>query len=668
MKISLDWLTEFTPGDLSAQAAADALTAGGLNVESIEGAGPQSVLEVEVTSNRGDCLCHLGVAREVAALMGRTFADLNPTAVASGPAIGSSVQVRIEAPQLCPHYTARLIRGVRIAPSPPRIAARLLAAGVRPINNVVDATNYVLLEMGQPLHAFDFSRLGGGQIVVRQARVGETLVTLDGQERKLAASMPVIADAAHPVALAGVMGGQGSQVTDATTDVLLESARFDPLAVRRASRALGLRSESSYRFERGIDPTLPERASLRAAQLILETAGGQLAEGMASDGREGYEPVSLQLRLNRLNQLLGTALPTEEVVRALDRLHLNPVLQGDGISVRVPSWRLDLNIEADLIEEVARVIGYDRLPLRQEISIRVAPPDAAAAAVQTIRQTLVAAGFFEAVTFSFVSDALKTDFFPPGAKALAADPAVRKADATLRPSLLPGLLESVRHNETVGTPGAMLFEIGSAYLAGEGAAPDEQRRLGLVGGGDWRGLRGALECLLEKLDADKPVRFVAAERAGFARGACASVEWNGRPIGFAGQVAQAIADKLSLRQAPMAAELDLKSLIAGAVAVPRLHPLPQFPEARRDLSLVVDDALAYEKIEQALRQSAPPHLEAIEYVTTFRGKPLQAGRKSVTVTLVFRDEAGTLTGEQVESAVSTAVAAAAERIGATLRQ
>jgi phenylalanyl-tRNA synthetase beta chain len=663
MKICLEWLTEFTPGEIDAQSVADALTAGGLNVESIEGAGPQAVLEVEVTSNRGDCLCHVGVAREVAALMGRSFAEPRPAATESGEPISSLVKVHIEAPQFCPHYTARLIRGVRIAPSPPRIAARLLAAGVRPINNVVDATNYVLLEMGQPLHAFDFAKLSGGQIVVRQARAGEPLVTLDGQERKLAASMLVIADAAHAVALAGVMGGQASQVTDATVDVLLESARFDPLAVRRASRALGLRSESSYRFERGLDPTLPARASLRAAQLILEMAGGQLASGMASDGREGYEPVTLQLRLSRLNQVLGTTLPKEEVVEALTRLHLQPVLHGERIEVRVPSWRLDLNIEADLIEEVARVIGYDRLEVRREISIRVAPPDAAAAAVQTIRQTLVAAGFFEAVTFSFVSNALKTVFFPPGAKALSADPAVRKADATLRPSLLPGLLESVRHNETVGTPGAMLFEIGSAYLAG-----DEQRRLGFVGGGDWRGLRGAVECLLEKLDADKPLRFIAAERAGFAHGACAAVEWNGKPIGFAGQIAQTIADKLSLRQAPMAAELDLNSLIAGAVAVPRLHPLPQFPAARRDLSLVVDDAMAYEKIEQALRQAALPHLEAIEYVTTFRGKPLETGRKSVTVTLVFRDEAGTLTGEQVESAVSTAVAAAAEKLGATLRQ
>jgi phenylalanyl-tRNA synthetase beta chain len=671
MRISLEWLAEFTPGGLDARAVADALTAGGLNVETVEGHGPQAVLDVEVTSNRGDCLCHIGVAREVAALLGRNFIDVQPAAREEGQPIAQAVQVRIESPQLCPHYTARLIRGVRVAPSPPKIAARLLAAGVRPISNVVDVTNYVLLEMGQPLHAFDFSRITGGTIVVRPARSGETLTTLDGHERKLDPSMLVIADASRPVALAGVMGGEGSQVTSATADVLLESAIFDPLIVRRTSRALALRSESSYRFERGIDPTLPARASLRAAQLILETAGGTLANGIASAGGEGYQPKVLNLRLSRLNDLLGMAIPAEQAVAALARLQLQPTLQGDRIEVRVPSWRLDLNIETDLIEEVARLIGYDRLPVRPQISIRVQPADPTAAAVARIRRTLVAAGFFEAVTFSFVSDALKEDFFPPAAEPLTADPAVRRADATLRPSILPGLLESVRHNETVGTPSAMLFEIGSVYLAG----PDERRQLALVSGSDWRDLRGAVECLLERLDAEKPVRFVPGDRAGFARGACAAVDWNGKPIGFAGQIDTAIADKLSLRQSPMAAELDLQSLIAGAVSIPRQRKLPQFPAMRRDLSWVVDDDLPYEKLETFMRRESTPHLQnlkSVEFKTTFRGKPLEPGKKSVTVTLVFRSDEGTLTADQVdadlEKFIARAMADSDKGFTATLRR
>jgi phenylalanyl-tRNA synthetase beta chain len=671
MKISLEWLESFTPatgsaGALSAQAVADALTAGGLNVESVVVDGSDSVLDVEVTSNRGDCLSHIGIAREVAALLNRPLKITQ--SAAKLPAEAGPVPVSIESPQRCPHYTARLIRGVKIQPSPPAIARRLSAVGLRPINNVVDVTNYVLMEMGQPLHAFDFANLKDSRIVVRDARAGETLLTLDGHTQKLSPSMLVIADASRPVALAGIMGGAESQVTDATTDILLESARFDPLTVRRASRALGLRSDSSYRFERGIDPTLPMRASLRATELILETSGGTVTGGLSSAGADGFKPKQLQLRLSRLSQLLGTAIPTDEVVRVLSLLELSPVLDGQTIKINVPSWRLDLNIEADIIEEVARLIGYDRLPLRQEISIRLQPPDPGSIAVETIRQTLIASGFFEAVTFSFVSDALKDDFFPAGKMALKADASVRKADATLRPSILPGLLEAVRRNEANGTPDARLYEIGSIFSAGSNGKPDEKRTVAMVGGADWRDSRGVVEVLLNKLDAAKPIRFIADNRAGFEAGACSRIEWNASSIGFAGMTARSVAEKLSLRQPPYGCELDLNALIQGTAAIAQLKPLPQFPPARRDLSLVVDESTPYERIEQTLLQSKPAYLHEIEYVTTYRGKPLEAGKKSVTVTLVFRLESGTLTSEQVEASVATAFAAAAEELGATLRQ
>jgi phenylalanyl-tRNA synthetase beta chain len=681
MKISLQWLCDFISGPLDAQAVADALTHAGLNVETIEGRGEESVLDVEVTSNRGDCLCHLGVARELAAILDRPFSPVEPSAREESEPAAGAVRVEIESTSACPHYTARLIRGVCIAPSPPHIARRLAAVGVRPINNVVDATNYVLMEMGQPLHAFDFAKITGARIVVRQAVAGEKLITLDGHQRTLSPSMLVIADAGHAVALAGIMGGDSSQVTDQTVDVLLESARFDPLSVRRTSRALGLRSDSSYRFERGIDPTLPIRASLRAAQLICQWAGGRLAAGVVSAGSENDQPKTISLRLSRLAAVLGMDVPAEQVIAALKRLHLSPHQQADRVDVHVPSWRLDLNIEADLIEEVARLIGYDRLPQRSEIAIRLAAPDPSLAARESIRQTLIAAGFFEAVTFSFVSDALQADFLGKGDRPLTADASVRKADATLRPSLLPGLLEAVRHNQAVGNAGVMLFETGSIFHAASpsvspsasaatstGGAPDEKRKLALVGGEDWRAMRGVIETLLNKLDADKPMRFTPAVEAGFSSGACAAVEWNGRRIGFAGQIDRRIAEKLSLRQPPFACQLDLNDLISGAAGVKRLHPLPQFPAARRDLSLIVDDPVPYEKIERTLRESQPPNLVEIDYVTTFRGKPLEAGKKSVTVTLVFRSDSGTLTGEQVEASVSAAFAAAREKLAASLRQ
>src|SRR5258706_3112097 len=307
MKTSLAWLLDFLPGQpLNAEAVAEALTHGGLPVESIERHGDDTVVDVEVTSNRGDCLSHVGIARELSALMNRPFKYSPPSAAESATPASSATSVQIEARELCPYYTARIIRNVKIGPSPQWMVKRLEAIGVRAINNVVDVTNYVMFELGQPLHAFDFEKLAGRKIIVREARAGEKIVSIDGRERILRPGMLVIADGQRPVALAGVMGGADSEVSNSTMNILLESARFDPLSVRKTARALAMKSDSSYRFERGLDPMLAERASLRAAQLILQTAGGELLAGMVAAGASGYQPKRLTLRLARLRQLLGT--------------------------------------------------------------------------------------------------------------------------------------------------------------------------------------------------------------------------------------------------------------------------------------------------------------------------------------------------------------------------
>jgi phenylalanyl-tRNA synthetase beta chain len=669
MKTSLEWLSEYLPSPLDPQAAAEALTHGGLPVESIESHGGDSVIDVEVTSNRGDCLSHVGVARELSALLGREFRDLKPQAQESATAAAADLtSVAIEAPQLCPHYTARVLRNVKIKPSPAWMIRRLEAVGLRPINNVVDVTNYVMFEMGQPLHAFDFDRLQQRRIIVRNARAGEKLVSIDGRERMLSLDMLVIADATRPVALAGVMGGIDSEVSDRTTNVLLESARFDPLSIRKTARALAMASDSSYRFERGIDPTLPERASLRAAQLILQTAGGELLKGIAAAGATGYQPKRLSLRLARLKQVLGIDLPVERVIEALARLQLAPVLLGDRIDVTVPSWRLDLNIEVDLVEEVARVVGYDKVPVREEISIRLTPPEPAGQTIGLIRSTLVAAGYYEAVTFSWLSDLLAGDFVPPGAKGLPrADLSVRKADAHLRPSLLPGLLEAVRRNETVGTNAAALFEIGSTFWTDAAGKLVERRRLGLVGSADLHEVRGVVETLLERLNSARPVHVVPDTHPGLARGTSAKIEWGGEIVGYLGKIDPGVVEKLSLREHPAAAEIDLLPLLAAAQHVPQLKPLPRFPAVRRDLSLIVPEQTRYEQIDALIRELKPDMLEDLEYVTTYRGKPLDKGQKSVTVTLVFRSPESTLTAEQVEPPVQRIVEAAKARLSATLR-
>jgi phenylalanyl-tRNA synthetase beta chain len=668
MNISLEWLSEFVSGKLDAEAVGDSLMRGGFPIESIQQKDQDPVLDVEVTSNRGDCLSHVGVAREVAALQKREFKQTQPTAPESSTSVTDVTSVVIEATQLCPHYTARVIRNVKVGPSPEWLRRRLEAIGLRAINNIVDVTNYVMFEMGQPLHAFDFDKLRGRRIIVRESRTGEKIVSIDGHERVLSPGMLVIADAERPVAVAGVMGGLDSEVSDSTVNVLLESARFDPLSVRKTARALAMKSDSSYRFERGIDSTLPERASLRAAQLILETAGGELLAGMAVAGSAGYQPRTLVLRLPQIKRILGVEFAPNEIIDALDRLQLSPKLEGDRVTVNVPSWRLDLNIETDLIEEVARVIGYERIPVKDEISIRLTPPEPGAKALETIRQTLVGAGYFEAVTFTFASDELAFAFMPESSRTLPrADASVRKADARLRPSLVPGLLEAVRRNETVGTAGAKLFETGATFGVDAAGKVVESRRLGLVGGGSYQSLRGSVEALLNKLDADREVRVVPDYHPGFARGAAGRVEWGGSAVGYVGLVNKSVAEKLSLREVPPVAELELETLIEGMQHVPQLHALPRFPAVRRDLSLVVKETTPYEAIEQVVQKQNPRDLEAVERVVTYRGKPLEQGIKSVTIMLVFRSSQTTLTSEQVESEVQKVVEAAQRELGATLR-
>jgi len=503
--------------------------------------------------------------------------------------------------------------------------------------------------------------------------------------------MLAIADAHRPVALAGVMGGLDTEVSATTIDVLLESARFDSLSIRKTARALAMKSDSSYRFERGIDPMLPLVASLRAAQLLCDLAGGSVAGDIFQAGATGYAPRKLSLRLARLKQVLGVELPTNEVLAAFDRLGLAPHLlspspcaqaegRGEGssaigndvIETTVPSHRLDITQEIDLVEEAARLLGYDRIPMRAEISIRATPPQPESLTLSTISQTLVAGGYYQAITFSFASDALAGDFIPSGeggkpATLLRAEMAVRKADASLRPSLLPGLLESVRWNEVAGTNGAKLFEIGATFLADGKGGPDERRKVALVGSPDYREVRGMVEAILRKLDANRNIEILPATRCGFAAGACGKVIWGETEVGYLGRIDRAIAAKVSLRELPTAAELELAPLLAGARHVPQLRPLPRFPAVRRDLSLVVADTVPYQAIAKLVTDLALPTLEEMEYVATYRGKPLEAGVKSVTFTLVFRLPDGTLTSEQVETSVQRLVQAAQEKLQATLR-
>ena len=361
-------------------------------------------------------------------------------------------------------------------------------------------------------------------------------------------------------------------------------------------------------------------------------------------------------------------MPAAEAVDALGRLGFAPRLDGDAIACTVPSWRQDVSIEVDLVEEVARTIGYARIPTRDTIELRVTPPQEDLRAADQVRQALVAAGYYEALTFSWVTDALRDDFAPAEAKGLLrADELVRKDNAHLRPSLLPGLLEAVRRNETVGNPRAKLFEIGSTFWVDAAGNVDERRRLAVVGSGDYREVRGAVEAVLESLDAGRAVRVIPGERKGYAPAAAGRIEWGGQPVGHVGKVDRAVAEKLGLRDVPFAAELEFAPLIAGARPLPQVRELAKYPPVKRDLSLVVGERVRYEEIASIVRDLKLPDLEAVEYVTTYRGKQVGDGRKSVTVELVFRSESGTLTGEAVEASVQRVVSTAREKVNAELR-
>lgn len=666
MKISLEWLSQYLSAPVDAEAAARALTHGGFPVETIQTVGNDTVIDVEVTSNRGDCLSHLGVAREIAALLNGAVREIDTSL--SESAAPPTASVRIDAEQLCPYYSARIVRGVRIGPSPEWLSRRLQAVGLRSINNVVDVTNYVMFELGQPLHAFDLDKLASPDIIVRRAQEGEKLTSIDGHERKLSVDMLVIADQRQPVALAGVMGGLETQVTDQTVNILLESARFDALNVRKTARQLALMSDSSYRFERGVAAQATLLGSARAAQLILQVAGGTLERGVVEAGSCPVVAGQLTLRLARLHGLLGVTFATAEIVGALERLQLQPRLEGDCVHVTIPWWRMDLRIEVDLIEEVARVIGYDQIPQREEISIHAAPLDQKAAALKAVHGVLMGCGYFESITFSFVSDRLAGDFVPPEAAALPqVAHAVRKADGRLRPSLLPGLLEALRHNETNGTPDARLYEIGSAFWTNQQGKVCEQRHLALVGGADIQQMRGVLEAILEKLNRHRKLAVTPDHRVGFAAGSCGRVQWGDQVLGWFGRLDKDVAGHADLKSAPVAAEVNLSMLLDGAEAVPQLQPLSRFPAIRRDLSLVVNETIRYQQIMDVLDAARLSMLEHVQYITTYRGKPLEKGQKSVTIQLVFRAPSSTLTSDEVETSVQQFIEAAKRDLGATLR-
>ncbi|MFW6153795.1 MAG: phenylalanine--tRNA ligase subunit beta [Planctomycetota bacterium] len=674
MKASLNWLTDYVDITMPATDLAALLTRIGLEVEPVfEETDSDLVFEVDVTSNRPDCLGHIGLAREIAAATGAslTLPDLDNV-----PAPGDVTEhaaVEVLDPVFCPRYTARLLRGVTVGPSPAWLVERLEAVGLRSINNIVDVTNYVLMEYSQPLHAFDFDALHGGKIVVRRARDGEFITAIDGSKHELRDWMGIIADADRPVAVAGVMGGIDTEVGEATTHVLIEAAQFDPLVNRHTSRALNLMSDASYRFERGIDPVGLERASLRACRMILELAGGELLDGIVDVWAAPYEPPVVAMRTARCNSLLGLKVPVADQVAILDALGLAPKRSGRSIECTIPSYRPDLMREADLIEEVGRIYGLDKIPIGGSVTHEVKPPSPTESARREAGAVLNAAGYFEAITPTFI-DAVEADLFG-WTGSLSVDPRLRKTNGVLRQGILPNLLRSWKVNQDAGNEDVRLFELAAVFppppAGDEEVLPAEYVQLALLTGGALTDVRGALEAVIGRFDPRASLAVEAADVPGFARGQAARVALiapDGRTdFGVMGCLDAPLADHYGLTSRPTGAMVNFEALLAMGRATRTYAPLPRFPAIRRDLSVVVDESVTWEQFTAAAGPAAGDLLTGIEYVGTYRGKQVGAGRKSVTARLIFRHADRTLTHEEVDDAIEAVVAALKKAYAAELR-
>jgi phenylalanyl-tRNA synthetase beta chain len=646
---------------LPPDAPSGALVADFLNVK-------DSILEVSLTPNRGDCLSMIGIAREVAAVTGARFHPPTPRLREGKARVQDVVRVSVRDPDLCPRYSARLISTVRIGPSPFWLRLRLERAGVRSINNVVDVTNYVLLEYGQPLHAFDYDLLEGGEIIVRRAAEGERFVTLDGVERVLHKDTLMICDASRPVAVGGIMGGLNSEIKEDTTRVLLESAYFSPAGIRRTSTALGLQTESSYRFERGIDPEGVLAASLRASALVADLAGGEVASGVIDHYPRPLPRPEIRLRLPKAGALLGMRLEQKEVKGILQRLHME-VKENAGQEwvVAPPTYRGDITREIDLIEEIGRLKGYDLIPVgTPRMWVLPFRKGGNEKLEERAKAVLVGLGFYEVITFSFISPqslaALRLPADDPRLHPLALVNPLTEAQSVMRTTLLPGLLETARYNLNYKNNDLKIFELRDVYQPRAGQRlPNEQRALaglilGTVSGGGWNTPRreadfyytkGCVERMLAELRAPSPSFAPGGEIPYLNPAKGVIIRLDKEAIGTLGELHPEVAHAFELPPGVFVFELDLTVAASRFQREVIFTPLPRFPSVVRDIAVTVDEGMSAGEITEIIRGVHNTCIESVEVFDCYRGDSIPRGRKGLAFRISYRSADRTLTDEQV---------------------
>ena len=685
MKISLNWLKEFVDIPVDARRLKTDLVAVGLNVESFQTVENDIVFEVEVTTNRPDCLSHYGVAREVATLYHKRLKPLEFICKGIGATAASKASVEILNPELCARYCGRVIEGVEVKPSPDWLVRRLEAVGQRAINNVADITNYALMELGHPLHAFDLVRLSGRNVTVRTARAGEQLRTLDGVNRTLSQSDLVIADASRPVALAGVMGGEESEISSHTHTVLLESAWFDPVSIRRTSKSLGLHTEASHRFERGADIEMAPVALDRTALLIAELAGGEILRGMLDVYPVLKHRNYIELRRSEIHRILGAEVPWEETERVLRTLGFKVERRGtDGWRVTPPSFRLDVEREVDLIEEVARHHGYNRLPTR----VRPAPPRLATDQTRSkeleISSTLVALGYRETIPSAMI-DPEENSWFTDRPPVVLANPLSQDASA-MRSSAVPSMIHTLKWNLDRYRSDLLVFEMGRVYSAREEGLPDERRVLvfGATGNrrpGNWHSrekemdffdLKGDLEELLYHFDLPG-LKFEPSGAPYLEEGLAGRFVASGSAVAALGRLREDLARGYKLRRTVWLAEVDLDLLVNAPLRQHSFKPISKFPPVERDFSLIVPASTAYGRLEEAVQglgieeiQTLIPVERRLPWDKELPEGTIPADHVSLLIRITFQSPTHTLASEEVEAACRR-ITEALEPMGVQIR-
>ena len=633
------------------------------------------VVEFEITPNRPDCLSVIGLAREAAVTFQKPLRLHEPVVKGSGGDINELVKVDVENPELCPRYTARMVRNIKIEPSPKWMRERIAAMGMRPINNIVDITNYVMMEYGQPMHAFDFSCVDGGHIIVRTAREGETCRTLDGNERKVTPNMLCICDEHKPVGLAGVMGGENSEITENTKMVLFESANFNGTSIRRTAAALNMRTDASAHYEKGLDPYLTMRAVNRACELVELLGAGEVVDGIVDVFPNPPEPLVRELDVDRVNWILGTDIPGDTMRKILSDLGFKL----DGNTVTVPSWRLDIDpkyTQNDFSEEVARIYGFDNIPatMMEDSGTKSGGYTPEQAAERTLGEVCRACGYDGIITYSFYSpagwDMIRLPENDPRRDAIRILNPLGEDTSCMRTTTLPSILEVLARNWNYRNKDVKLYEFAKIYKKRDDGLADEPKvlTLGAYGGDmDFYSLKGTVEELCDALRI-KDVEYVPVkDNPSYHPGRCAAFYAGGRCLGVFGQIHPLVAKNYGVSDELYAAEIDFAAMFESRTTEIYYAPLPRFPAVMRDISVVCDDAVTAGELSKCIKRAGGEYLESVEVFDVYKGANIPEGKKSVSFSLAIRSDEQTLTDSHAEEAVAAILSALEKEYGAVMR-